>query len=684
MWVSTGKRSKAVFRGKMLDMKEFAGQQKSLRRKQRKQAIRLGLPAALVTLLLSIMVVVIYLAVQDEKEQNTNKLIADTLWARQNIQFQIEGVNKALLGLSSDQLLLRNKRLDDAIAQIYRGNEELIAVFQGKELSLISSPSQSDTTALLLSNVRRQIESVAMARLANGIDGFLGPISIDGRSLIVNVYPGIVPTQGLVAVFDLGLMLERQLPWWFVQDNEVELLSPTGATLARLSKGTPGRGEYTHVASLELLGVPFRLRVNNAMEGPRLFGYGTSGALVVLVLLLLASFALLWRDSKKRLQVEAQLEDEKRFRQAMQDSVAVGMRVWDLGGVIRYVNPAFCNMVGYGADELVGKPQPLPYWPQNHTEEYQRLVAKVISGNSPREGFETSYQHKNGHMLDVLIVEAPLRDAEGVHVGWMSSVLDITDRKRSEVLIAEQKEKLQSASRFALVGEVASNIAHELNQPLATMVSFAQAGINLSQRGAKVEKYVELFAKLRDQAQRASRVVGSVQNLVRKRRPMREAIQLTSLELGLLPSLQSLADGRRVTLSVQSSSASGVHGEVFIDRIMVEQAVVNLVKNAVECFPDSSLKRNVWVTFKLDGKTFEVIVKDNGPGLSLDEPEKLFESLVSTKPDGLGLGLSLCRSVAEAHAGRLTVSRVVEGGTEFRLSLPSAVKMDVEGEVGHV
>ncbi|HEX4878935.1 MAG TPA: PAS domain S-box protein, partial [Limnobacter sp.] len=432
-----------------------------------------------------------------------------------------------------------------------------------------------------------------------------------------------------------------------------------------------------HTTSLELGGLQFQLKVNSIQEGPRLFNYGINGALAFLLLMLLISFMMLWRDSRRRLEVEARLEEEKLFRQSMQDSMAVGLRVWDLQGFIRYVNPAFCNMVGYGPQELIGVPQPLPYWPAKSKEEYKRLVADVISGNAPPEGFETIYQHKNGKLIDVLIVEAPLRDGRGVHTGWMSSVIDITDRKRSEALIAEQREKLQAASRFALVGEVASNIAHELNQPLATMVSYAQAGMNLTQRGGNVEMYGQLFEKLRDQAQRAGRVVGSVQNLVRKRRPMREPVRVQDVIGSIRFMVNSTAVLHQVRLHFDIEHPDI---QLHIDRIMVEQALVNLVKNASEAFNASQRIRNVWIKARLLDHSFEFSVRDDGPGLSLNNTEKMFEALVSTKPDGLGLGLSLCRSVAEAHGGRLKAEPVATGGTCFTMNLPMAVRESLEGE----
>jgi two-component system, LuxR family, sensor histidine kinase DctS len=657
-------------------MQVFAPNEPNLKKIKRRQALRFGVPVLVFSLLMALLVAAVYYAQQDERDQNQAKLIADTLWARQNIQFQVGGLINSLQSLTDDSLIYSSDRLAASLTQLGRSSGELVAVFKGPELNpLVNIDDNFDEYDL--EAVRQLISGAVRQRYESRLDGLVGPFLFQGRNYVVNVSVAQRGEAVIAGLIDLDLMLEKELPWWFAQDNQVELLDASGATLSRLVKASLGAGVYVHTTSLELGGLQFQLSVNSIQEGPRLFNYGITGALAFLLLLLLLSFIMLWRDSRRRLEIEARLSEEKLFRQSMQDSMAVGLRVWDLQGFIRYVNPAFCNMVGYRPEELIGIPQPLPYWPSKSEEEYKRLVADVISGNAPPEGFETVYQHKNGKLIDVLIVEAPLKDGRGEHTGWMSSVIDITDRKRSETLIAEQREKLQSASRFALVGEVASNIAHELNQPLATMVSYAQAGMNLSQRGGTVEMYAQLFEKLRDQAQRAGRVVGSVQNLVRKRRPTRENVRVADLIDSIRFMVNSTAMLHQVRLHFDIGTPEFT---LFIDRIMVEQALVNLVKNASEAFTASQRIRNVWIRTRLLDNSFEFSVRDDGPGLTLNNAEKMFEALVSTKPDGLGLGLSLCRSVAEAHGGRLKAEAVPTGGTCFTMDLPMAVKETMEGE----
>lgn len=658
-------------------MSEFAPFDPNLKKIQRRQAVRFGMPVIMFLLLLGVLVAAVSYAQQEEREQSKAKLIADTLWARQNIQFQIEGLNKSLTSLVADPLIYYSDRFRSASVQLMRGHGELVAIYRDLNLDLAEYASGHLSTQEaheLAVHILPQVEQRAKSRL----NGFVGPYSLNKRSYMAVVNVGSEPRAVVVGLIDLNLMLDKELPWWFARDHEVSLLDSAGAVHAYMQKGKEGSGVFVHQTSLDFSGVNFQLKVNSGDTGPRIFNYAVTATIIFLILLLLLSFGMLWRDSRRRLKIEAYLREEKLFRQSMQDSIALGMRVWDLSGTIRYVNPAFCRIVGYEADELVGRPMPMPYWPVNYTEEYRRLVAKVIAGDAPRDGFESVYQHKNGEMINVLIVEAPLRDSRGLHVGWMSSVLDITDRKRSEALISEQREKLQSASRFALVGEVASNIAHELNQPLATMVSFAQAGVNLSKKGTQIERYAELFEKIRDQAQRASRVVGSVQTLVRKRRANRVQVTPAEMIASIRPILDSIIEKHGVSFHLQLEHPEQT---LQVDRIMVEQALVNLIKNSAEAFKPGQSLRHVWLSTRASPDNFQFEVRDDGPGMNVSNEGHMFEAMMSTKADGLGLGLSLCKSVAEAHGGRLRVESSPGAGALFVIDLPMAVQdQDNQGE----
>ena len=137
------------------------------------------------------------------------------------------------------------------------------------------------------------------------------------------------------------------------------------------------------------------------------------------------------------------------------------------------MNPAFCSLVGYSAAELLGRSAPMPYWPADHADEIQLVHRKIINLGTSDEGVEVQFQHRDGRFIDVLIHEAPLTAVTGESLGWMSSVLDISERKRAQRMAASQQDKLEASGRLVAVGEVASTLAHELNQPLGALSSFA-------------------------------------------------------------------------------------------------------------------------------------------------------------------------------------------------------------------
>jgi two-component system sensor histidine kinase DctS len=172
------------------------------------------------------------------------------------------------------------------------------------------------------------------------------------------------------------------------------------------------------------------------------------------------------------------------FRTAMENSLVTGLRARDLEGRITYVNPAFCQIVGYPAEEIVGKLPPMPYWAPEAMAEYQTRFASVLAGKVTPQ-FETFFQRPNGERVPVLIFEAPLVDNDGKQTGWMGSILDISDRKRIEELNRQQQEKLQASARLATMGEIASMLAHELNQPLAAISSYTTGALNLIARCAR-------------------------------------------------------------------------------------------------------------------------------------------------------------------------------------------------------
>ena len=167
-------------------------------------------------------------------------------------------------------------------------------------------------------------------------------------------------------------------------------------------------------------------------------------ALGVLAAAIVWSLWQLRRHMQRRQAAEQALSGEHAFRKAMEDSLKTGMRARDLNGRITYVNPAFCRMVGWSAEELVGMRPPMPYWAPEAIEHTRGVHQQILGGKAPPQGLEVRLMRRNGERFDALVIEAPLIDDRGRHIGWMGSVVDVTEQKRAQELARQQQERLQA------------------------------------------------------------------------------------------------------------------------------------------------------------------------------------------------------------------------------------------------
>jgi two-component system sensor histidine kinase DctS len=317
----------------------------------------------------------------------------------------------------------------------------------------------------------------------------------------------------------------------------------------------------------------------------------------------------------------------------------------------------------------------MPYWAPEAMDEYQERFSRVLAGSfTPR--FETIFQRADGERFPVLVFEAPLMDDSGRQTGWMGSILDVSDLRRVENINRQQQEKLQASARLASMGELASTLAHELNQPLAAISSYATGALNLLARspasGAEHGMLKSALEKASAQAQRAGHIIRSVHAFVRKRDPARQPIDVPKLLDGLAPLVELQA--RQFFVSIQIGSAPNLP-PVLGDGVMLEQVLLNLTRNAIEAMqqvPPARRVLRVNATLENSGNMpmIVVAVADHGHGIPAEVAERLFSPFFSTKSEGMGMGLNICRTVVEFHGGTLTHSDNPKGGTIFRFTLP--------------
>jgi two-component system sensor histidine kinase DctS len=512
-----------------------------------------------------------------------------------------------------------------------------------------------------------------------------GGLGMEVTDVCLPVLRGGVPSGTMVATISLAVALEQMVNPEFTRTHEVSFVEGDGTRLARA--GLPrGAGVYVAERLVDLPGLTLALRVDSATGGPRLIPNLATALVLGLSLALSGLVWLLVRDVRKRAAAERRLAEALAVRRAMEDSLVAGLRARDLQGGITYVNPAFCEMVGFTAKELMASTTP-PYWPPEMVDEYTRRQRARLSGSSapPREGFETTFMHRNGERFPVMIYEAPLVDGDGRQTGWMSCALDIRAQRRAEELSRQQQEKLQVTARLATVGEMASLLSHELNQPLAAIASYAAGTLNLIAEQPRDETLAlvqQATGRIAEQAERAGRVIKSVHNFVRRREQMRESLRADHLIDAVLPlvRLQARKSGTRIELDLPQPVP-----RVTCDRTMVEQVLLNLTRNAIQAMETATPLEDRVLTLRVrsvaasghDSRWVSIAVRDRGPGIPESVAQQLFTPFFTTKSEGMGLGLSLCRTVIEQHGGALVFESLVGpdgrvAGTEFRFTLAAA------------
>lgn len=470
-----------------------------------------------------------------------------------------------------------------------------------------------------------------------------------------------------MAALSLQASVQGLVPAWFHRTHRVRLAGDAAAPAAG-PPGWPGpAGALAHLAALNLPGTDVFLEVTPLQAQPatvpRLFLW------VALTFLagMLISLAVLRRDMAKRQQVQALLQAQMVLRTAMENSTTLGMRAWARDGRVLYVNEAFCRMVGYSAAELLGRRAPMPYWPSHLTEVLQAQHRDVTTHGTRGEGIEVQFQHRDGHRVDVLVHEAPLTTANGEHVGWMSSVLDTSDKKRAERLAAQQQERLEASGRLVAVGEVASTLAHELNQPLGALSSFANGLLNrLRSHSIALEDIAPVVARMAQLSDKAGGIIQRVNAFARRRELVLAPVELSGFVQRCIAAHPHSA-AARVQWSARHPST------VQADSLLLEHVVNNLLANALAWSARSTAPAQVQVSVDSDAAAgmARLAVADNGPGVAPEVRERIFSAFFSTHEGGMGMGLAICRSIVEAHHGRIEVdSDPLLGGARLTVWLP--------------
>ncbi|WP_062480801.1 sensor histidine kinase [Variovorax boronicumulans] len=648
----------------------------------------------LAVLVSALLVTVVWLAGRHEVEQVQAALERDTADAVVDLRSGLQR-NAQSLRATLAPGMERTHWADRAAAQLREHREWLRLEWRDAQLQPIEAVNTPYRTRILEESNRGPAQSDVALACATARKGgapayspsHYVPVAGGGG---VEVMELCLPMDGgdyLVASYSLRDTLVELVGPTLTRGQEVAFTEADGTRLVALGTSRRiGTRVFTSQQRIDLPGASLMLRVDGWRAAPDLFPNMLTALVTAISIALVSVLVLLARDTRRRLRAERDLADALAFRKAMEDSVITGLRARDLQGRITYVNPAFCEMVGFTPEELMADSVEAPYWPTELAHEYHlRQTRRFAGGLPPREGFESVFMRKDGTRFPVLIFEAPLINAHKVQTGWMSAFIDVSEQRRVEEISRASQERLQASARLATVGEMASLLSHELTQPLAAIASYATGSLNLIGPEARGEQAEVAMAvkRIAEQADRAGQVIRSVHDFVRRRDRMREAVAPQALIDAVLPLVRLQARKLDVTIEIVCEERLPA---VVCDRTLVEQVLLNLARNAMQAMdgadhaPGSRVLRlrvaralPVGATVPADGRRWlEFSVADLGCGISEEVAARLFTPFFTTRPDGMGLGLSLCRTVVEQHGGALMFEPNRPRGTVFRFTLPAA------------
>ena len=338
----------------------------------------------------------------------------------------------------------------------------------------------------------------------------------------------------------------------------------------------------------------------------------------------------------------------------------------DLNGVILSWNKAAERLFGYTAAEVIGQPITVIF-PPDRVEEEAVLLGRIRSGERV-DHYETARRRKDGQVINVSVTISPIRDASGKVTGASTILRDLTGRNIRDQRILELQTELAHVQRLNELGQVVSTLVHEINQPLTAISNYVNACRRLVTTGDQ-DRVRAVLERIADQTNRTREIVKRIRDFVKKRDVQMRAENLSQVIEEAIGLTRASVRNGGLTLTV-AVEPPGV--QVEIDKVQVQQVLFNLLRNSIEAMQGQLRRELVVATGREQGGMVEISVADNGPGLPDEVRKRLFQPFVTTKSNGMGVGLSVCRAIVESHGGRLWADDNPLGGAVFRFTVRHA------------
>lgn len=489
---------------------------------------------------------------------------------------------------------------------------------------------------------------------------------IDGSGIVLNFNQAAENVLGYRASEVVGQNVKRLMPEGYARQHDGYIRHYLETGEARII----GIGRRVEALHRDGRRIPVELSVGEYSESGKLFFVG-----------ILRDLSERERYEEALRNSEAQLREREQELQVTLARAPIGILSIDMSGRIVHANHAACELLGYEEPAL----RRTPYLQLLHPDDIEiteKHRARLLDGAWNSFVLNNRYLHRDGSLVHVVLHCAIANDVDGNPERFVAQMVDRTDQVRAENDANEARERLARVDRISTMGEMASGIAHEINQPLAAISSYVQAcRRRMESAHPDIERLRELMAKVDEQSLRAGKIVERIRALIRSQDTVRERSRLIDILADTLQLARADTNNRGITIT---ECPGPDNLEVIVDSIQVQQVVLNLIRNAIDATeavesPASAYHPppGIEVGYRVDegGDSARIWVRDHGAGVPPEVGEKLFEPFETTKSTGTGMGLSISRSIVNAHGGRIGYEDAGPGA-RFWFTLPLAVPGD--------